>query len=71
MSDIQTILERVNKLLEEPVNWDAINEVMVDLHKKLTDPQWAIEDPYLRKQMERMFVDYTAKEYLATLKENK
>jgi hypothetical protein len=37
---------------------------MTELHAKLTEPKWAIEDEALREECEKLVVSWAAKRYL-------
>lgn len=56
---IKEILSRVNDAINEPFNEAKVFEVYRELHAKLSEPKWAIEDEGLRKEMEELFVQMT------------
>lgn len=66
MSSLFDIINTVNVALNdsEGFDWAEINKTMVELHAKLSEPKWAIEDEPLRKEVEKLFISYAAKEYL-------
>lgn len=58
------ILKEVNKALEKPMDWNEAELLLQDLHRKLTETKWAIEDEPLRKETERLFIQMVAGNYL-------
>lgn len=70
MSNLFDLLNTVNVALEDSdgFDWDEIDRAMTDIHAKLTEPKWAIEDEALRGECEKLVVQWAAKRYLANPK---
>lgn len=65
MSSLNDILTVANAAIKEDFDWSEVDKAMIELHKKLTEPNWAIEDEALREECEKMVVRYAAHRYLA------
>lgn len=64
MGSIKQILAKVQKALDEPFDLEELNVAMIEMHKALSDEQYVIKDPVIRKEMENMFVSYTVRKML-------
>lgn len=64
MSSLQEVLATVNKAIKEPIDWKAVDTAMIELHNKLTEPKWAIEDEALREETEKLLVQMASQSYL-------
>ena len=63
MSKLQTIVERLNKALNEPVDEAELQDAILAVREKLSEPKWAIEDEKLRGEMEKLIVYHAVREY--------
>lgn len=68
MSSLFDIINTVNVALkdDEGFDWSELDKAMVDLHLKLTEPKWAIEDEALREECEKLLIRYAVQRYLVS-----
>lgn len=65
MSSLLDILNTVSNALKDD-NWFDLEELdksVADLHIRLTDPRWAIEDEAMRQECEKLVVAWAVKRY--------
>lgn len=67
MSNLYDIMNTISVALKDDTGFDRVElqEIMVELHAKLTEPKWAIEDEVLREECEKLVVAWAANEYLS------
>ena len=58
---VQEAIERYGKLAKKPFNWKEFEDYLTKLHSELTEPRWAIDDPIIRAEFEKIVVDGTAR----------
>ena len=56
MSSLNQIVTKMNKIAKEPFDWSELDTAILELHNKLTEPKWAIEDEKLRDEYEKLLV---------------
>lgn len=64
MATLNSVLERVNKAIKEPVNQLQIDKAMIELHNKLAEPKWAISDEKLRGECENLLIQLAVASYM-------
>jgi hypothetical protein len=66
MSNLFDIVNTVSVALNDPegFDWAEVDKAMVEIHAKLTETKWAIEDEKLRDEMENLVISWAAKRYL-------
>lgn len=62
---VAQMLEFVNEATSKQFSWDEVDVAMIELHKQLSEPKWAIEDPVVRRELENMFVSHVVSRYLS------
>lgn len=72
MGSLFDIVNTVNVALKDSDGFDLqeLDQAVVDLHLKLTEPKWAIEDEALREECQKLIVAWAAQRYLDKSKEN-
>lgn len=67
MSNLFDIVNTVNVALKDPegFDWAEVDKAMIEIHEKLTEPKWAIEDEKLRDEVEALVISWAAQRYLA------
>lgn len=68
MNNLFDLVNTVNVALKDPTgfDWDEVRKTMTEIHAKLTEPKWAIEDEALRGEVEKLLVAWAANEYVRT-----
>lgn len=61
---LSEILTKVNTAIHQDFDWSEVDEAMLELHRMLTEPKWAIEDEALRDECEKLLVSYAVQRYL-------
>lgn len=66
MSTLFDLINTVNVAIKDSdgFDWADVDKAMVEIHAKLTEPKWAIEDEKLRDECEKLVVSWAAKRYL-------
>lgn len=67
MSSLYDILNTINVALVDDEGFDMaeLDKAVAEMHLKLTEPKWAIEDEALRDECEKLVVQWAVKRYLA------
>lgn len=67
MSNLFDILNTVNVALKDSEGFDMaeLDKAVAEMHLKLTEPKWAIEDEALREECQKLVVSWAAHRYLA------
>jgi hypothetical protein len=66
MSSLLDILNTVNNALADDSGFDLseLDKAVAEMHLKLTEPEWAIEDEALREECQKLVVQWAAQRYL-------
>lgn len=66
MSSLLDILNTVNNALADDSGFDLseLDKAVAEMHLKLTEPEWAIEDEVLREECQKLVVQWAAQRYL-------
>ena len=66
MSSLLDILNTVNNALADDSGFDLseLDKAVAEMHLKLTEPEWAIEDETLREECQKLVVQWAAQRYL-------
>lgn len=69
MSNLFDILNTVNNALKDTGGFDLteLDKAVADLHLRLTEPKWSIEDEALREECQKLVVAWAAKRYLTVV----
>ena len=67
MSSLYDILNTINVALKDDEGFDVavLDKAVAEMHLKLTEPKWAIEDEALRDECQKLVVQWATKRYLA------
>lgn len=58
---LNSILKECNEIISQPFEWEDLDKEMIKLHTLLAEdiePKWAIEDPLIREETEKLFINY-------------
>lgn len=71
MSSLYDILNTISVALQNDEGFDLaeLDKAVADMHLKLTEPKWAIEDEALRDECQKLVVQWAVKRYLTENKE--
>lgn len=71
MSTLFDILNTVSNALQDSEGFDMaeLDKAVAELHAKLTETKWAIEDEALREECEKLVISWAVHRYLAPKKE--
>lgn len=66
MSSLFDIINTVGVALQdsEGFDWDELDKAMIEIHRELTEPGWAIEDETLRDECEKLVVSWATQKYM-------
>lgn len=66
MSSLLDILNTLNNALADDSGFDLseLDKAVAEMHLKLTEPEWAIEDETLREECQKLVVQWAAQRYL-------
>lgn len=67
MSSLGDILNTISNALQNDDGFDLseLDKAVVEMHLKLTEPKWVIEDEALREECEKLVISWAVKRYLA------
>jgi len=70
MSSLYDIINTINVAVNDPkgFDWAELDHTMLELHAKLIEPKWAIEDEVLREELEKTMIRYAVGRYLDSKK---
>jgi hypothetical protein len=60
---LSEIVKKVNTISKQPFDWSELDEIMVELHAKLTEHEWVIKDEKIRDEYERLFINHVVKRF--------
>ena len=65
MGGLGDILNTISNALKDDNGFDLsdLDKEVIELHRKLTEPKWAIEDEALREECEKLVVSWAVKQY--------
>ena len=68
MSSLYDILNTINAASKDDNGFDLaeLDKAVAEMHLKLTETKWAIEDEALRDECQKLVVQWAAKRYLKT-----
>lgn len=64
MSNVSTMIKKVQAALDSPIDMDKLNKAIIEMHSALSDENYVIKDPLVRREMEQMVVSYTVRRML-------
>lgn len=67
MSNLFDILNTISNALQDSDGFDLseLDKAIAEIHLKLTEPKWAIEDEALREECEKLVISWAVKRYLS------
>lgn len=66
MKKLSELIKDISEIIKDSdsFDWSELDKTMIELHTKLTEPKWAIEDEKLRKYCEDLVISWTAHKYI-------